>query len=460
MAKFRVPALVKKFGDYFHSNGFSLYIVGGAVRDYYLGIKNSDYDFATDALPSEVQKIFKRVIPTGIKHGTVTVLFKGASYEVTTFRIDGKYEDLRRPSAITFVSNLEEDLKRRDFTINALAVEVSTGLLIDQHGGLKDLKAGIIRAIGDPYKRFNEDALRIMRGCRLVSQLEFNLEEGTMEAMRSLSVNLKEVSGERIHSELFKILASPKPSLGLRALDACGALAILFPELKAGDKVEQKGFHNQDVLQHNFSACDAAPRSKPIVRLAALLHDIGKAFTKRVDSNAIITFHNHEVVGAELALGVLERLKSSNEEKFRVSNLVRNHMFYYSEEWSDGAVRRFVNRVGLENLEDLFDLRIADQIAIHGKPIPASITALKARITAVLAESNALTVKDLAINGNLLASLGIPRGPVMGEILSALLETVLDDPTQNERDKLLDIAQKLYSAKTIGYHRQGRPKQS
>ncbi len=460
MAKFRVPKIVKEFSDHFLKGGFSLYIVGGAVRDYYLGIRNSDYDFATDALPQEVQKLFPRVIPTGIKHGTVTVLFKGATFEVTTFRIDGTYEDLRRPSSITFVRSLEEDLKRRDFTINALAVEASTGLLIDQHEGLKDLDKKVIRAIGEPLKRFGEDALRIMRGCRLVAQLEFTLEAQTLEAMAQLATNLTEVSGERIRAELFKILESRRPSLGLLALDACGALEVIIPELKRGDGVEQKGFHHQDVMRHNFATCDAAPQTKPIVRLAALLHDIGKVATKKEGPEGEITFHNHEIVGESEALAILERLKCSNEEKERVSNLIRNHMFNYSSEWSDGAVRRFINRVGLDNLEDLYDLRLADQIAIHGQANPANIIALKERIEDVLAKSRALTVKDLAINGNDLAALEIPRGPVMGLILNELLETVLDDPHQNERERLLTIAQNFYATRVAFDHQPAPPKQS
>lgn len=460
MAKFRVPKRVKEFADHFLKENFSLYIVGGAVRDYYLKIETSDYDFATDALPQEVQKMFKRVIPTGIKHGTVTVLFKGDAYEVTTFRIDGNYEDLRHPSSITFVRSLEEDLKRRDFTINALAVEASTGHLIDLHEGIKDLNKKIIRAIGEPLQRFNEDALRIMRGCRLVAQLEFTLEEETLRAMSQLAGNLKEVSGERLRAELFKILESRRPSLGLYALNACGALEVILPELKAGEGVEQKGFHHEDVMCHNFSTCDAAPQGKPLVRLAALLHDIGKTSTKEVRANGEITFHNHELRGEALSLEIMERLKCSNEEKERVSNLIRNHMFNYTAEWSDGAVRRFINRVGLENLDDLFDLRLADQKAIHGQANNENILALMGRIEDVLKESSALNVKDLAINGNDLADLGIPRGPVMGIILNELLESVLDDPTQNEPKRLSTIAHNLYTTRIALYHQRELPKQS
>ncbi|NLA92071.1 MAG: HD domain-containing protein, partial [Spirochaetales bacterium] len=336
----------------------------------------------------------------------------------------------------------------------------SCGKLIDQHEGLEDLERKIIRAIGEPLKRFNEDALRIMRGCRLVAQLEFTLEDETLKAMRQLAANLKEVSGERIRAELFKILESRRPSLGLLALDACGALEVIIPELKKGDGIEQKGFHHQDVMRHNFATCDAAPRSKPVVRLAALLHDIGKVATKKENSDGEITFHNHEVVGEEEALAILERLKCSNEEKERVGNLIRNHMFNYSTEWSDGAVRRFINRVGLDNLEDLFDLRLADQVAIHGEANPEGIIALKERIEDVLKKSRALTVKDLAINGNDLAALEIPRGPIMGVILNELLETVLDDPHQNERERLLTIAKNIYSTRVVFDRPPVPPKQS
>lgn len=447
MEKFPIPQSIKQFAAHFFKAGYSLYIVGGAVRDYYAGYTSHDYDFATDALPTEVMQIFHKVIPTGLKHGTVTVLFKGESHEVTTFRIDGEYHDLRHPSSITFVRSLEEDLKRRDFTINALAIDASSGELTDLHHGISDLKNKTIRAIGDPMQRFTEDALRIMRACRLASQLNFVIEERTLRAMKTLSSRLTSVSGERIRTELFNILDSPVPSVGLLSLDACDALEIILPELKAGSGIMQKGAHQHDIMLHNMYCCDAAPQTKPLVRLAALLHDIGKVPARQKLPNKEVTFYQHEIHSEQMALTIMERLKCSNEEKNRVTNLIRHHMFHYTPDWTDGAVRRFINRVGLEAMEDLFDLRMADQKAIHGFSYPESLIELRERIDQVLKESNALTIKDLAVNGNDLADLSIPRGPHMGRVLEELLETVLDDPLQNNRETLLTIAKNFYETR-------------
>ena len=444
MKSYPVPSIVRKFSSIFASSGYSLYIVGGAVRDHFLGRKNTDYDFATDAMPKEVMSLFRTVIPTGIKHGTVTVIFEGHHYEVTTFRVDGDYTDMRHPETVSFVRSLPEDLKRRDFTINALAVNAFSGELIDLHEGRQDLALKIIRAIGNPNQRFQEDALRIMRACRFSSQLDFTIEHETAAAMKLLSANLLKVSGERIKDEFFKILASKTPSVGILNMDECRALEVVLPELVICKGVLQKGMHRHDVFHHSLASCDAAPSTKPLVRLAALLHDIGKVETKSVDSDDTITFYQHEYVSERLARNILNRLKCSNEERETVANLIRNHMFHYTPDWTDGAVRRFINRVGKEHIADVFDLRMADQVGIFGGCEPRSLNELSDRIHTVLAQNNALSVKDLAINGNELARMGIPKGPVMGLILKELLETVLDDPSQNSYDRLATIAQGFY----------------
>lgn len=455
MVDFPITRSVKQFASHFSQAGFSIYIVGGAVRDHFLNRDTTDYDFATDAEPNEVKHLFTSVIPTGIQHGTVTVLYKGRSYEVTTFRVDGSYSDNRHPDSVSFVRSLEEDLKRRDFTINALAVDANRGNVIDRHGGLQDLKSGIIRAIGDPKQRFEEDALRIMRACRFAAQLEFTIEEKTKEAMKEVAYRLAQVSKERLRIELMKTLEASRPSRGLLEMESSTALDIILPELSMGRDVTQKGAHLFDVYRHGIVACDAAPRTKPLIRLAALLHDIGKVNTKRVDDDGETTFHQHEVESADMANRILRRLKFSNEERESVVNLIRNHMFHYTPDWSDGAVRRFINRVGVDAIDDLFALRLADQVAIHGIAQPEALIEFEKRINRVLQESAALTTKDLAIDGNDLADMGIPKGPVMGIILKQLLDTVLDDPKQNTYEKLSTIARKFYEERFLApqqYH--------
>lgn len=444
MSCFPVPRTIKQFASRFTEAGFSVYIVGGAVRDHYLGRETSDYDFATDAEPQDVMRLFCSVIPTGVKHGTVTVHFHGETHEVTTFRSDGEYHDSRHPESVRFVRTLSEDLGRRDFTINALAVDAATGRLTDAHDGLGDLKRKIIRAIGDPRQRFSEDALRIMRACRLASQLEFTIERETAEAMASLSPQLSRVSGERVRIELFKILESRLPSVGLLAMDACGALDVVMPELTAGKNIGQKGAHMHSVFLHGVYSCDAAPRAKPLVRLAALLHDIGKVPSRKVDSDGTVSFHGHEAESERMARDILARLKCSNDERDTVLNLVRNHMFHYTPDWTDGAVRRFITRVGKDALEDLFDLRIADQVGTQGSPAGGLLCEFEQRIGSVLSEGSVLTIRDLAIDGNELSRLGIPKGPVMGVVLRQLLEAVLDDPALNERTQLGVIAKRFY----------------
>lgn len=440
MQTFPVSSSIQRFSSRFKDAGFSLYIVGGAIRDYLLGLDNDDYDFTTDALPQEVKALFGHVIPTGIEHGTVTVIFEKQMFEVTTFRSEGTYLDGRHPSSVTFIRGLEEDLKRRDFTINAFAADCTTGSIIDLNGGLEDLKKKTIRAIGVPQKRFEEDALRILRACRIASKLNFSIEADTLGAMKSEKENLRKVSSERIREELFKLVASDHPTVGLQYMHRCSILATLFPALAKGDGIEQGGMHHQDILQHNITACQAAAdRAFPIsVRLAALFHDMGKSEVIKIGVGKN-TFYAHEGVSAREAKAIMQYLKASNDQIRVVTHLVREHMFNYQSSWSDSAVRRFINRVGLEDIPLLFQLRIADQVAIHGEPDTSLIDELQERINAILAAKDALGIKDLAIGGNDLMKMGL-TGKSIGTTLSYLLETVLDDPKQNNREQLLTIA--------------------
>jgi tRNA nucleotidyltransferase (CCA-adding enzyme) len=443
--RYQLPGEVRIFGQFFTRAGFSCYLVGGAVRNLVAGQKPNDYDFATNALPEDVMRIFRKVIPTGIKHGTVTVLFKGEQYEVTTFRIDADYSDGRRPDAVTYTPDILQDLSRRDFTINAMAVELTSGNLVDPHDGRGDIKRKLIRAIGDPESRFREDGLRLMRACRFTSQLGFSLEEKTRNALSRSKGQLFSVSPERIRDELVKILSSRLPSVAFRVMEESGILNDILPELARCRGIEQKGFHDFDVLDHLLFSCDGAPEDNLSLRLAALFHDIGKVDTKSIDQEGFPTFHHHEQLSVQLTADILGRFRFSNEIKDSVLHLIQFHMFHYTPEWSDGAVRRFVAKAGLDTLEDLFTLRRADQYGMAGKMIDSPLLEeFRRRIEKVVEEESAFSITDLAINGKDLQGEGVPSGPLMGTILRELFEAVLDDPGMNEKERLLHLARKLH----------------
>ncbi|MBK5201630.1 MAG: CCA tRNA nucleotidyltransferase, partial [Spirochaetaceae bacterium] len=341
MKVFPINELIKQFASIFFNNGYSIYVVGGAVRDFLLNIENEDLDFTTDATPEDVIRMFKKTIPTGIKHGTVTVLFRGESFEVTTFRSESDYNDGRHPGKVNFVRSLEEDLKRRDFTINQLAANAKTGEILDMHNGISDLKNKIIRAIGNPNERFQEDGLRIMRATRFVSKLNFNVEENTLKAMLDNKDNIKSVSNERIKDELYKLIKGQSPKKGLQLLDDCGLMNIILPEIATLKGVIQGGLHKEDVFKHTLNTVEAASQLHyPLnVRIAVLFHDCGKKDTQLIDEGRgpnSYSFYQHEIVGSKICEKVLKRLKDSNENIKDISNLVRNHMFHYDNNWSDG----------------------------------------------------------------------------------------------------------------------------
>jgi len=447
MGKPRVPRDLRDVGTIFQSKGFLSYLVGGAVRDMIMGLPLTDYDLATNAEPDDVMSMFRRVIPTGIKHGTVTVFHHGIKLEVTTFRTDGRYSDSRHPDGVAFTPSIEEDLKRRDFTINALAVNLVSGELLDLHNGRRDLKLRLIRAIGNPVERFTEDGLRLLRACRFAAQLEFEVEQETLGAMAECAANIEHVSAERIQEELVKILSAARPSIAFLVMDDGGLLRRVLPELANGKGIEQKGIHKFDVFTHSLLACDGAPRDRLDLRLAALFHDLGKPSCLAYDAQGYPTFYNHEEVSERMTRDILRRLRFSNAVEESVCRLVRNHMFHYEENWSDAAIRRFVARVGRENIEDLFLLRRADTYGAAGHFVDdRNLADFSARIHRVLDEESALTLKDLAVNGNdLHEKVGIPKGPLMGVVLEELLSSVLDDPQLNAPDRLLDIARKFYA---------------
>lgn len=437
---------IKQFASVFKENGFSLYIVGGAVRDYLLGVRSSDYDFCTDALPDQVMSMFRKVIPTGIKHGTVTVLFKKESYEVTTFRTEGAYSDQRHPDSVKFVRNLEEDLSRRDFTVNAFAADCLDGQIIDLFDGFRDLKAKVIRAIGDPVKRFEEDALRMMRLARFCAKLGFSADEKTKAAATKLCDSILVVSNERIFDELSKTLMSGIPTVGLRIMEDTGILKHILPEVQRCRYIEQTKVGSADVLDHIYNCVDAASKLNYslTVRLAALLHDIAKPVTMTVNQFGFLRFHGHDVKSAEMAKDIMKRLKCSNKMIDDVCIIIANHMVRYNDNWTDGAVKRFICRIGKENINNLFELQWCDQIASEGRAKAEDYDPLIRRIAEL--ENQPMSIKDLAVNGEDLAEIGIPKTKEMGEILSKLLEMVIDYPTLNQKDTLLDQARRIRSA--------------
>ena len=442
--KIKVPQDVVSISRILTNAGYQCYMVGGAVRDQLLGLPAKDYDLCTDATPETVISLFRKVIPTGIKHGTVTILFRQSPYEITTFRIDGEYSDGRRPDKIHYTDDLHEDLIRRDFTINSIAYDIGNQRIIDPNGGRRDLKDKIIRAIGIPEERFNEDGLRSIRACRFASQLNFRVIPETIAGIKHCLHNIPELSRERIYDEFIKIMQSNNPSISFKLFRETGILPLIFPELDKCIGVEQKGSHDYDVYTHLLKSCDSAPYDNIDVRIAALFHDIGKPDVKAFDRDGIATFYHHETVSAKIAEKIMLRYRFPKERMNHILHLIRNHMFHFTPDWTDAAVRRFIRKIGLENLEDQYVLRCADIIGMSESKECNSdnLGQLKERVFKILQEENAFSIKDLSVNGNdLINVLEIPKGPRIGQILEFLLEAVLDDPSHNNREKLLQLAE-------------------
>ena len=443
-----VPRVVQDFARVFRDGGFQCHLVGGAVRDTLMGRAHTDFDIATDALPAQVTSLFRRVIPTGIRHGTVTVLFKGTTFEVTTFRTEAEYSDGRRPDSVTFAPSIFDDLARRDFTINAMAFDLLTRTMNDPHGGKQDLARKVIRAIGDPAERFREDGLRPLRACRFAAQLSFTIDEATKAAIPGCLEILAKVSAERVRDEILKTLQAPLPSVGLLLMKETGILGIVLPEILEGVGVAQGSFHCYDVFTHALYACDAAPRESLLLRLAALLHDIGKPRTLATGPDGRPTFYTHEQLSAQMTTDILTRLKLPNAVVKDVTHLVANHMFNYLEEWSDAAVRRLIARVGEARIKDIIALRRADQIGMcreNEKVFPEGLARFAQRVSDVLDAGRAFSVRQLAVNGSdIMERLKLPPGPRVGIILEELLKSVLEDPALNEKETLLGIAEKMF----------------
>ena len=445
---------MKRFARPFAANGFQCWLVGGAVRDLFMLRSGGDYDVATDARPEQVRALYRHAIPTGLRHGTVTVPFAGQHIEVTTFRSESDYRDGRRPDRVCFATTIEEDLSRRDFTINGIALEVPGGRIVDPFDGRGDLERGLVRAIGDAAERFAEDGLRPLRACRFAAQLGFQVDRPTREAIRPGLSTVRRVAAERLRGEIEAILLAPRPSVGLSLMAETGLLELLLPELQRCIGVEQRqppgrpaGAPEFDVFIHSLATCDAsAPELE--LRWAGLLHDVGKATTLVRAVDGALTFHHHDRESARMAREILERLRSPNALRDGVAHLVAHHMFNFDEQWSDAAVRRFVARVGRDRIDKLLALRRADHIGRYGDrhragPSPR-LAALARRVSAVMERREAMVVRDLAVNGrDLMAHLKLPPGPTIGILLRQLLEAVLEDPALNEREALLSIAGNL-----------------
>lgn len=463
MKTIKIPTDLKKFYANLYNAGFEAYLVGGAVRDIFLGKEASDWDVATNATPQQVMQLYKKVIPTGIAHGTVTVLQKNCKIEVTTFRTESDYSDGRHPDNIKYASSIEEDLSRRDFTMNAIALNLKDGSIVDPFNGQKDIKNKIIKTCGNPIERFSEDGLRPIRAIRFSSQLNFSIDKDTLNAIPLTIEKTKKISIERFHDEFIKLLKSDKPSVGLKLLEQTNLLKVFIEELancRGVSQSDQRGYHQFDVLDHLFYACDGAPKSNFIVRLAALFHDIGKVQAKkeekRIDNNGnefiALTFYNHEKYSKSITENILKRLKFSNEIIKNTLHLIENHMFYYESNWSNSAVRRFITKVGYENINNLFDLRIADVYGknnvmppLSGGGLTENLLEFRERIDNEITKNSALSLKDLNVTGNDLLLLGIPKGKIIGKILNELFESVLEDPKLNNKEQLLFIAKNIYN---------------
>lgn len=408
-----------------------------------------DWDVATDALPEQVIRLFRRTIPTGLQHGTVTVMMGRDGVEVTTLRGESTYSDGRRPDAVTFVDDIVADLARRDFTINAIAYDPVRDLLSDPFDGLSDLERRCLRAVGDPAQRFAEDGLRVLRAARFHATLEVDIEPATARAMAPSLASYRCVSAERIRDEWQKALKARRPSRALQAMLDHGMLAITAPELVAMNGCDQNRHHAYDVWNHTLRVLDDVAQDRPALRLAALLHDIGKPMTRDVHpTTGDFTFYNHEHAGAPLADDLLRRLRFSNEQRHHATSLVRHHIVVYDAAWTDAAVRRWIRRVSKELVGDVIALCRSD-VRGKGRPVDdelARIDQLEMHVGRILEQGAALSLKDLAINGrDLMQDCGASPGPLLGQILTALLEEVVENPEHNERERLLARARELIS---------------
>lgn len=446
--KFKIDPGAVKIIKTLESAGYEALVVGGAVRDLLLNLPSYDCDVTTNATPEQIQPLFNECFYDN-EYGTVKVAGKHIRaqfgleegeikdeelYDITTYRSEKGYSDKRRPDSVSWGESIEEDLKRRDFTINAIALSVE-GEIVDPYGGQKDLEAKVIRAVGEPLERFEEDALRIMRAIRLAAQLGFAIEEKTLVALKEKVPNLKAISWERIGAEVMKLIATEHAADGVMLLTNTGILEIVIPELLQAKAVKQGGHHIYDVFTHSVEALRACPSPDPVVRLATLLHDVDKPVVAKQEGPRGVTFYSHEVSGARTAKKIAERLKLAKVDQNRVFTLVRWHMFMYDSKMTDAAIRRFIRRVGKENINDMMALRVGDRVGGGSKATSWRLTELQKRIGEQFYEP--LSLKDLKIDGSeVMKILNIPPSKKVGEILNMLFEEVIEDSSKNEKEWL------------------------
>ena len=432
----QLPEKVRYIIDRLESKGYPAYAVGGCIRDCCLGRTPADWDITTAARPMEIRSLFRKTIDTGMQHGTVTVLLGGEAFEVTTFRIDGVYEDGRHPKEVTFTPDLYEDLRRRDFTINAMAYNERDGF-VDLFGGLKDLKERQIRCVGRPEDRFSEDALRMMRTVRFSAQLNFSIEPDTFRAIRTLFPLLTQISAERVQAELVKLLVSDHPEKMLELYRTRITDAVL-PEFSVMMQTPQNNAHHcYTVGEHTVLALQRV-RADKVLRLAVLFHDVAKPACRAVDHSGTDHFDRHPDVGADMTRGILRRLKFDNETIRRVTALVRIHDD--RPQLSAGAVRHQINRAGLSSYPDFFAVKRADILAqsmYRRKEKIAKIDLHEKLYRQILRDGDCLCVQDLAVNGRDLIEAGMRPGPEIGALLNRMLDDVLDTPEHNDREYLL-----------------------
>ncbi len=432
-----IPENAKYILNTIHEAGFEAYIVGGCVRDALLGRIPQDWDITTNALPGDVKRLFRRTIDTGIEHGTVTVMMGKEGYEVTTYRVDGIYEDSRHPKEVTFTASLVEDMKRRDFTINAMAYNEEEGLR-DEFEGVKDLEAHIIRCVGNPRERFSEDALRIMRAVRFAAQLDYEIEEETRNAIKELAPTLSRISAERIQTELVKLLVSPHPEM-IKTAYELGITKVILPEFDICMETDQNNIHHMyNVGDHTVEALkNVAPQR--LLRLTMLMHDMGKPATIKIDEEGVTHFYGHDEVGSRIAHDIFRRLKFDRDTMDRVCNLVRYHDYRFPAK--DSSVRKAINRVGEKDFPLLLEIRYADTMAqseyLRDEKLKL-IEDTKEVYRQVLERKDCVSLKDLAVNGKDLIAVGVAPGKKLGDILGAMLRDVLETPEHNSKEYLLE----------------------
>lgn len=442
--KITVPEKARIIMNTLQNAGYEAYAVGGCVRDSILGREPQDWDITTSAKPEQVKALFPRTVDTGLQHGTVTVLQDREGFEVTTYRIDGVYEDSRHPKEVIFTPNLEEDLKRRDFTINAMAYNDKAGL-VDLYGGMEDIVARRIRCVGNPEERFGEDALRMLRALRFSAQLGYVIDDDTGEGIRKLACTLKNISAERIQTELVKMLVSDRPDT-LREAYQLGITGVFFPEFdRAMETVQNHKHHKYSVGEHILHSLTHVKADK-VLRLAMLFHDIGKPDTIRTDAAGITHFDGHAQVGADMSRDIMRRLKFDNDTISRVSRLVFYHDYGKGVTPDIGLVRRAVNKIG----EDIFDCYLqvsyADlqaQSDYHMQAKLENMSRWREFYKEILEEKHCVSLKNLAITGSDLIAAGMKPGKEMGDVLNRLLELVLEDPLLNTKEALLREYKKM-----------------